>query len=51
MIYTKSVLFTILIWGLQNGSPPRSVPTGTQYIYSCTRKVINVQSVAYYLPL
>jgi len=39
MIYTKRVLFTILIWGLQNGSPPRSAPTGTQYIYSCTRKV------------
>ena len=32
------MLFTILIWGLQNGSPPRSAPTGTQYIYSCTRK-------------
>jgi len=44
MISTKRVLFTILICGLQNGSPPPSALTGTQYIYSCTRIVICIVS-------
>jgi len=51
MISTKGVLFTILNWGLQNGSTLPSPPTGTQYIYCCTRIAISVQSVAYQLPL
>jgi hypothetical protein len=32
-ISTKRVLFTILIWGLQKGSPNPSAPTGTRYKY------------------
>jgi len=43
--------FAAVIWGFQKRSPPPSAPTGTQYIYCCTRIVISVQSVAYHLPL
>jgi len=49
--FYKECAFYISNLGVAEQQPTPSPPTGTQYIYCCTRIVISAQSVAYHLPL